>query len=61
MKMRQTVFDRMVGIGSVIIYTTDKTDPEFHFEKVRNSGRLYDIIKKYSLEADKGGSVVHIE
>ncbi len=51
----------MVGIGSVIIYTTDKTDPEFHFEKVRNSGRLYDIIKKYSLEADKGGSVVHIE
>lgn len=61
MKMRQTPFDRITGVGTVIIYTTDKTDPEFRFEKIRNPGQLYDIIKKYSLDADRGGSVVHLE
>ena len=61
MKMRQTVFDRITGTGTVIIYTTDKSDPEFHIENVKNPGLLYDIIKKYSLDADKGGAVVHFE
>jgi len=61
MKLRQSVFDRLTGTGTVIIYTTDKTDPEFHFEKVRNPGLLYDTIKKFSLDADKSGAVVHLE
>jgi ribosomal protein L40E len=61
MKMRRTPLDCMTGVGTVIVYTTDKTDPEFRFEKVHNPGQLYDIVKKYSLDADRGGSVVHIE
>jgi ribosomal protein L40E len=61
MKMRRSPLDCMTGVGTVIVYTTDKTDPEFRFEKIRNPAQLYDIVKKYSLDADRGGSVVHIE
>ncbi len=61
MKMRRSFLDCMTGVGTVIIYTTDKTDPEFRFEKIRNPAQLYDIVKKYSLEADRGGNVVHLE
>lgn len=61
LKMRRTVFDCILGIGTVGLITTDKTDPEFVFEKIRDSRRLYDIIKEASLEADKRSGVIHVE
>jgi membrane protein YdbS with pleckstrin-like domain len=61
LKMRRTVLDVILGIGTVALITTDKTDPEFVFEKVRDCRLLYDVIKKSSLEADRRGSVVHLE
>jgi membrane protein YdbS with pleckstrin-like domain len=61
LKLRRTVLDCIFGIGSVALITTDKTDPKFVFEKVRNSRRLYDVIKKASLEADRRTGVVHLE
>jgi hypothetical protein len=45
----------------VALVTTDKTDPEFEFEKVRDCRYLYDVIKKASLEADRKTGVVHLE
>ncbi len=53
--------DCIVGIGSVGLITTDKSDPEFEFEKVRRPRELYDVIKKASLEADRHAGVVHLE
>ncbi len=61
LKMRRTVFDVIFGIGTVGLITTDKTDPEFVFEKVRDCRLLYDVIKKASLEADKQNRVIHME
>lgn len=61
LKLRRSLFDCIVGVGTVGLITTDKTDPEFTFEKIRNSRRLYDIIKKASLDADRRTGVVHIE
>jgi membrane protein YdbS with pleckstrin-like domain len=61
MKLRRTPLDCMLGIGTIVLITTDKTDPEFTFEKVRNPRTLYDIIKKSSLDADQSGRVVHLE
>lgn len=61
LRLRRTILDCIFGIGTVILITNDKTDPEFVFEKVRNSRRLYDIIKKASLEADKRDGVIHLE
>jgi membrane protein YdbS with pleckstrin-like domain len=61
LNMRRTIFDCIVGVGTVGLITTDKTDPEFRFQKIRDSRKLYDIIKRASLEADKRSSVVHLE
>jgi membrane protein YdbS with pleckstrin-like domain len=61
LKMRRSVIDCIFGIGTVGLITTDKTDPEFEFEKVRRPRELYDIIKKASLEADRRTGVVHLE
>jgi hypothetical protein len=61
LKMRRTVFDVILGIGTVALVTTDKTDPEFVFEKVRDCRLLYDVIKKASLDADRRTGVIHLE
>jgi uncharacterized membrane protein YdbT with pleckstrin-like domain len=61
LKMRRSLLDCILGIGTVVLTTTDKSDPEFVFEKVRYCRDLYDAIKKASLEADHKGSVVHLE
>jgi hypothetical protein len=61
LKLRRSLLDCIVGVGTVTVITTDKTDPEFTFEKIRNPRKLYDIIKKASLEADRRGSVIHLE
>lgn len=61
LKLRRSLLDCIVGVGTVGLITTDKTDPKFDFEKVRGSRVLYDSIKKASLEADKSTGVVHLE
>jgi uncharacterized membrane protein YdbT with pleckstrin-like domain len=61
LKMRRSLFDCIVGIGTVGLITTDKTDPEFNFEKIKYPRRLYDIIKQASLKADREQGVFHVE
>ena len=61
LKLRRSTIDCILGIGTVALITTDKSDPEFVFEKVRYPRSLYDIIKKATLEADRRGAVVHLE
>jgi hypothetical protein len=61
LKLRRNLIDCIVGIGTVALITTDKSDPEFVFKKVRNCRELYDVIKKASLEADRKTGVVHLE
>jgi membrane protein YdbS with pleckstrin-like domain len=61
MSLNRGFFDGLVGIGVVVLITTDKTDPEFRFEKVGRAKQLYDIIKKASLDADRKQGVVHLE
>lgn len=61
LKMRRSFFDCIVGIGTVGLITTDKTDPEFIFKKIRHPRQLYDIIKEASLDADKKSGVIHLE
>jgi len=61
LKMRRSFFDCIVGIGSVGLITTDKTDPEFIFQKIRHPRQLYDIIKEASLDADRKSGVIHLE
>jgi membrane protein YdbS with pleckstrin-like domain len=60
-KLRRNFFDCVVGVGTVFLTTTDKSHPEFVFEKVKNSRELYDTIKKASLSADRRTNVIHME
>ena len=61
LKLRRSIIDCAFGIGTVALVTTDKSDPEFVFKKVRRCRDLYDIIKRASLEADRRTGVVHLE
>ena len=60
-KLRRNVLDCVVGVGTVILTTSDKSHPEFEFKKIKNSRELYDTIKKASLSADRRTNVVHVE
>ena len=59
--LHRSLLDCMFGIGTVSLITTDKSDPQFEFEKIAKPRQLYDIIKKASLEADRRDSVIHLE
>ena len=61
LRLRRSLLDCLFGIGTVTLITTDKTDPEFNFEKIKHSRALYDIIKKASLDADKKSGIIHLE
>lgn len=61
LKLRRTIPDFLFGIGTVVLITNDKGHPEFIFKKIRNSRKLYDILKQYSLKADQKQGVLHIE
>ncbi|MFH1613757.1 MAG: PH domain-containing protein [Planctomycetota bacterium] len=61
LRLRRSILDCILGIGTVTLITSDKTDPEFRFAKIRDPRNLYNIIKKASLEADQKRGVVHLE
>jgi hypothetical protein len=61
LKLRRNLLDCVVGVGTVTVLTTDKSDPEFTFEKIRTPRKLYDVIKRASIEADRRFNAIHIE
>jgi membrane protein YdbS with pleckstrin-like domain len=61
LKLRQSLFECLLGIGTVILITTDETDPEFDFVKVNRCRNLYDALKEAGLNADKKRNVIHVE
>jgi len=61
LRLHRSLLDCLLGIGTVTLITTDKTDPEFTFEKIKNPRKLYDCLKKSTLDADRQRRVVHLE
>jgi membrane protein YdbS with pleckstrin-like domain len=61
LKLRRSLLDCIVGVGTVTVITTDKSDPEFAFKKIRDSRKLYDAVKKASLDADRRNNAIHLE
>lgn len=55
------IFDRIIGIGTVIIISTDSTDRELRLAGIAGSRNLYNQLKNVSLQADKRRGVVHVE
>jgi len=61
LQLHRSLLEVMLGIGTVKIITTDKTDPEFNFKYVRRPRALYDLLKRASLDSDRRRGVVHFE
>lgn len=60
-RLRRNLFDYFFGIGTVSLLTSDKSDPNFTFEKIHRPKILYKCIKNASLQADSRDGVVHLE
>ncbi len=61
LKLRRSLLECLLGIGTVRLTTKDDSDPHFDFVKVHNCRYLYDVIKQAGLEADKKRGVIHLE
>jgi uncharacterized membrane protein YdbT with pleckstrin-like domain len=61
LRLHRSLLDCITGVGAVTLVTKDETDPFFDFEKVAEPKKLYDFIKKASLEADRKQGVVHLD
>jgi uncharacterized membrane protein YdbT with pleckstrin-like domain len=61
LKLRRSLIECLLGIGTVHLITKDDSDPQFDFVKVPDCRYLYDVIKKAGLEADKIRNVIHME
>ena len=59
--LRRSLVDRLVGIGTVDIETSDPSHPQLQLLKIKGCKRAYDLLKKASLKADQRQRVVHIE
>jgi uncharacterized membrane protein YdbT with pleckstrin-like domain len=61
LKLRRSLLECLLGIGTVILITSDESDPEFEFLKVGRCRYLYDTLKEAGLNADKKRNVIHVE
>jgi len=61
LKLRRSLLECLLGIGTVHLTTKDDSDPQFDFVKVPDCRYLYDVLKKAGLEADRVRNVIHME
>ena len=61
LKLRRSLLECVLGIGTVVLFTQDESDPQFEFVKVRQCRYLYDTLKEAGLKADKKRGVIHLE
>lgn len=61
LRLHRSILDCVFGIGTVTLFTKDQTDPQFSFHKVPRPRKLFNILKKASLEADRKQGVIHID
>lgn len=52
LKLNRTLGDKIVGVGSVILYTADKSNPTLTLERIKNPTAVRDTISKM-VEAER--------
>lgn len=61
LKLRRSLIECLLGIGTVVVTSKDESDPRFQFVKVHRCRYLYNVIKEAGLKADKKRGVIHLE
>jgi membrane protein YdbS with pleckstrin-like domain len=61
LKLRRSLLECLLGIGTVVLTTKDDSHPHFEFTKVHQCRYLYDTLKEAGLNADKKRGVIHLE
>ncbi|RJX28726.1 MAG: hypothetical protein C4525_15900 [Desulfarculus sp.] len=59
--LKRSLLDRMLGLGTVTIQTSDASHPSLMLPSIRGSRQAYDLLKQKSLEADRRQRVIHYE
>lgn len=59
--LSRSLLDRILGVGTVTLLSSDTTHDEFKFEKIKESRMVFDILKNASLESDARRQVIHYE
>lgn len=59
--MDRSILDRMLGIGTIKLFSSDKTDAEFLIYKVKSPQRVFEILGKSTFAADRKANIVHVE
>ncbi len=60
-KLQRSFTDRIFGVGTIKLLTSDSTHPELDMVKIRDSKTVYETLKNVSLDADDRRRVVHYE
>lgn len=61
LKLTRSLMDRILGLGTVHLTTSDQSHPLIIMDKIRHPQQVYDILKKVSLESDARRRVIHYE
>jgi len=59
--MRRSFTDRLWRIGTIELFTNDKTHPSLLIYCVAKPRQVYELIKRASVESDNRRSVIHLE
>ena len=55
-RLKRTLWDKIFGVGTVILYTADETNRELKLEKIKTSKKVRDFISEIAeTERDKIG------
>jgi len=60
-RFRQSIMDRLLQIGNIVIISTDASSPTLEINGIHKSRELYDKLKEASITADRRRGVVHLE
>jgi uncharacterized membrane protein YdbT with pleckstrin-like domain len=61
LKLSRSLLDRILGLGTIHMATSDQSHPIITLEKIHSPQKVYDILKKVSLESDARRRVIHYE
>jgi len=58
---KQGLIGRILGIGTIVVKSSDQSDPILRLGPLANARAVYDVLKKAQAVADRKGRVMHIE